>query len=53
MKERMTVVDSLPADAERALMVGRVFDPSVGGPTFVRVERDAVFDLSPIAPTAS
>jgi fumarylacetoacetate (FAA) hydrolase family protein len=53
MKERMTVVDSLPADAERALLVGRVFDPSAGGPTLVRVERDAVFDLSPIAPTAS
>ncbi len=53
MKERMTAEDSLPADAERALMVGRVFDPSVGGPTLVRVERNAVFDLSPIAPTAS
>ena len=53
MKERMTAASSLPADAERALLVGRVFDPSVGGPTLVRVERDAILDLSPIAPTAS
>jgi fumarylacetoacetate (FAA) hydrolase family protein len=53
MKKRMTKADSLPADAERAIMVGRVFDPSVGGPTLVRVEANAVFDLSPIAPTAS
>ena len=53
MKERMTTAACLPADAERALLVGRVFDPSVGGPTLVRVQHDATFDLSPIAPTAS
>jgi fumarylacetoacetate (FAA) hydrolase family protein len=53
MKERMTTADILPADAERAVLVGRVFDPSVDGPTLVRVERGAFFDLSPIAPTAS
>jgi len=52
MKERMTTAIGLPADAERALLVGRVFDPLVGGPTLVRVERNAIFDLSPIAPTA-
>jgi fumarylacetoacetate (FAA) hydrolase family protein len=53
MKERMTTADGLPADAERAVLVGRVFDPSVGGPTLVRVDRGAILDLSPIAPTAS
>ena len=53
MKERMTTAACLPADAGRALLVGRVFDPSVGGPTLVRVQNDATFDLSPIAPTAS
>jgi fumarylacetoacetate (FAA) hydrolase family protein len=51
MKERMTPDTCLPADRERALLVGRVWDPRAAGPTLVRASDDGVFDLSSVAPT--
>ncbi|HET9047272.1 MAG TPA: fumarylacetoacetate hydrolase family protein [Casimicrobiaceae bacterium] len=53
MHEHLDAAATLPADHDRALLVGRIFDPAVGGPTLVRVTSDAVLDLSPIAPTAA
>jgi fumarylacetoacetate (FAA) hydrolase family protein len=53
MRERFTMTACLPADHERALLVGRVFDPIAGGPTVVRVADDGVFDLSALAPTVA
>lgn len=42
----------LPTDAERALLIGRVWLPEVG-PAPVLVRPDAAYDLSRIAPTCS
>ncbi len=44
----------LPADADRATLVGRVWLPGAdGGPTPVAVRGDALVDLSAVAPTLS
>jgi fumarylacetoacetate (FAA) hydrolase family protein len=43
----------LPADASRALLVGRAWIPAVKGPMLVRVAGDGLLDLSAIAPTGS
>ncbi len=43
----------LPADHDRALLVGRLWLPEVAGPAVVRVTADGVFDLSGLAPTMS
>ncbi|SOD62074.1 Fumarylacetoacetate (FAA) hydrolase family protein [Streptomyces zhaozhouensis] len=43
----------LPEDADRATLVGRVFDPEVGGPCVVAVRGDRLVDLTPFAPTMS
>jgi fumarylacetoacetate (FAA) hydrolase family protein len=43
----------LPSDGTDALLVGRVFDPSEGGPSVVAVRGDRVVDLSQLAPTVS
>lgn len=45
----------LPEDADRALLVGRVWDPETGGPRPVRVDGDGntVVDLFEVAPTVS
>ncbi|MEF2976764.1 fumarylacetoacetate hydrolase family protein [Subtercola sp. YIM 133946] len=37
----------LPHDGTRGTLVGRVFDPAVGGPSPVVVTDDGVFDISP------
>jgi fumarylacetoacetate (FAA) hydrolase family protein len=42
--------DALPAEAG-ALLVGRLFDPSVGGPCVVAVRDELVVDLTSIVPT--
>src|SRR5579864_1405879 len=44
---------SIPVDADRALLLGRVWIPAVGGPVPVRVDGDNLLDLSGIAATAS
>jgi len=46
-----TYRDWLPADAEDATLIGRVWDRSVEGPRVVLVERDAVSDLTDRWPT--
>jgi fumarylacetoacetate (FAA) hydrolase family protein len=43
----------LPRDRERALLVGRAWLPSVGGPAVVAVDGARLLDLSRIAPTVS
>ena len=43
----------LPDDATSALLLGRVFDPAVGGPTVVAVVGDRLVDLGAVAPTVS
>jgi len=53
MNEHLTSAASLPDDRERALLVGRIWDPAAGGPLLVRIDGDAVVDLSPVAPTMS
>jgi len=44
---------SLPVDHPRAVLIGRVWLPSVKGPAVVRIQPDGVDDLSPIAATSS
>jgi fumarylacetoacetate (FAA) hydrolase family protein len=46
------LLQSLPADAETALLVGRAWLSGLG-PVLVRVTPDGVHDLSQLAPTAS
>jgi fumarylacetoacetate (FAA) hydrolase family protein len=53
MKNRLTVSLCLPADHERALLVGRVFVAALEGPVLVRVQADGIYDLSAVAPTSS
>ncbi|MEP7275508.1 MAG: fumarylacetoacetate hydrolase family protein [Betaproteobacteria bacterium] len=53
MHEQLTPASSLPADHDRALLIGRIHDPLAGGPTLVRVTQDALVDLSALAPTAA
>jgi fumarylacetoacetate (FAA) hydrolase family protein len=43
----------LPEDADRATLVGRIWDPAVGGPTPVLIRRGQAIDISRIAPTVS
>jgi fumarylacetoacetate (FAA) hydrolase family protein len=49
----MTVARSLPHDASRAVLVGRIWSPQAEGPVLVRVEGDALHDLSSVAATCS
>ena len=43
---------SLPQDADRATLVGRLWQPGVG-PVLVAVQGDGLHDLSRLAPTMS
>jgi fumarylacetoacetate (FAA) hydrolase family protein len=43
----------LPADAESATLIGRVFDPEAGGPSVVVVRGDRLVDISEYAVTVS
>src|SRR5438105_9084246 len=52
MKSYLQTGVALPADADAALLVGRVFTPGSGA-MLVRVQSDAVYDLSPLAPTCT
>ena len=49
----LTSARALPADASRALLIGRAWVPAVKGPVLVRIDGDGLFDLSAMAPTAS
>ena len=53
ISSHLTSTRCLPADHEQALLVGRVWQPEVAGPSVVRVTEDGVFDLSALAPTIS
>jgi fumarylacetoacetate (FAA) hydrolase family protein len=44
---------SLPQDADRAVLIGRAWIPSVNGPSPVLVRAGVVYDLSADAPTSS
>ncbi|MEQ4305601.1 fumarylacetoacetate hydrolase family protein [Plantactinospora sp. B6F1] len=41
-----TAAEALPDDAERSVLVGRIWDPAVGGPSPVVVRDGAVLDIS-------
>jgi fumarylacetoacetate (FAA) hydrolase family protein len=52
MKAHLTVQAALPADADAALLVGRVHIAG-SAPLLVRITADDVFDISSLAPTCS
>jgi fumarylacetoacetate (FAA) hydrolase family protein len=49
----LTPAAVLPEDAERATLVGRIWDPAVAGPTPILVRRGNAIDISRVAPTLS
>jgi fumarylacetoacetate (FAA) hydrolase family protein len=53
MNSRLTIAASIPEDLDRAMLVGRVWVPSLEAPVLVRVRRDGVYDVSAIAASAS
>jgi fumarylacetoacetate (FAA) hydrolase family protein len=53
VKDRLIPAACLPEDDDRAVLVGRVWQPSVEGPTLVCVRADGVYDLSSAAATSS
>ena len=53
LKERLSIDKALPADHERAVLIGRIWEPTYDGPTLCRIQHDGVFDLTSIAATSS
>jgi fumarylacetoacetate (FAA) hydrolase family protein len=53
IRSLLTSARCLPADHEDALLIGRVWQPDVAGPSVVRVTGEGVFDVSALAPTIS
>jgi fumarylacetoacetate (FAA) hydrolase family protein len=53
LHNRLTPTASLPADARDALLIGRLWVPSLQGPVLVRIDGEDLLDLSTVAPTAS
>lgn len=51
MKNHISVAACLPADADRATLVGRAWLPAAGGPAVVAVRGGQVVDITRIAPT--
>ena len=51
MRERLTLAECLPTDRAQATLIGRVWSPGIAGPVVVIARDDALFELSPIAPT--
>ncbi|WP_371135068.1 fumarylacetoacetate hydrolase family protein [Thalassospira sp.] len=49
----LTPHDILPHDAQDALLIGRIWDPRVSGPTPVLVDGGNLRDISSLAPTVS
>jgi fumarylacetoacetate (FAA) hydrolase family protein len=49
----LTSASCVPDDHTRATLIGRVWLPDVRGPAVVRIQGDAVYDLSSVAPTSS
>ena len=53
LRPHLTSSRCLPADAARALLIGRAWVPAVDGPVLVRLAGDHLLDLSAIAATSS
>lgn len=53
MKDYISVAACLPADADRATLVGRVWLPQVDGPAVVALRGGQVIDITRAAPTIS
>ena len=53
MRAQLTPSAALPADAERATLIGRAWLPDAGGPAPVVVRGDGAYDLSKVAGTCS
>jgi fumarylacetoacetate (FAA) hydrolase family protein len=49
----MNYADLLPEDHTRATLLGRVFDPAVGGPCLVHLRGDRLVDVTAAGPTVS
>ncbi|KRE22092.1 fumarylacetoacetate hydrolase [Bosea sp. Root483D1] len=47
----LTPANTLPADADRAALAGRIWRPDLAGPSVVRLEGDAVIDVTAAFPT--
>lgn len=48
---KLSAKTTLPEDAERATLIGRVWRPDVSGPSVVAIRGGHVFDISPDVPT--
>jgi fumarylacetoacetate (FAA) hydrolase family protein len=53
VKSQLTPARALPVDAGRATLIGRAWLPGANGPAVVVVKDGSVYDLSPLAVTAS
>ncbi len=53
LESHLAAAAVLPADHAVATLIGRAFIPAFAGPAPVLVRADGIFDLTPIAPTAS
>ncbi len=49
----MTHTDLLPADRDRATLLGRIYDPAAGGPCLVHLRGEALVDVTAAGPTVS
>ena len=53
MKPQLTRAQALPVDADNATLIGRAWLPAANGPAIVVVKDGSIYDLSPVAVTAS
>ena len=51
--QHLSMREVLPADSEKALLIGRVWDVETGGPRVAAFRGDDAFDLQPTATTVS
>jgi fumarylacetoacetate (FAA) hydrolase family protein len=53
MQQRLSIASVLPADRDRATLVGRAWVPALDGAVLVGVQGDDLVDLTSVAPTSS